>query len=153
MFLALALLVAWPVAEIFVAITLAEAIGVLPMVILLIAGMPLGRWVLRSEGRAAWRRLSEAVSSGRQPGREALEGALVVAGGVLMIVPGFIGDLVGACLLLPPTRRALRAVLSRNVRSRLVLRAAQFARPGRSATPSYDVDSTATDVEAPRLRP
>ena len=79
---ALLLLILWPIAELFVAIKVAEAIGVLAMLLLLIVTWPVGGWVLRSQGRAAWRRLSAAVSAGRSPGREVLDGALIMIGGL-----------------------------------------------------------------------
>jgi UPF0716 protein FxsA len=149
MLFALLLLICWPVAEVFVAIKVAGAIGVLATLLLLIASWPVGTWALRSRGRAAWRRLGEAVTARRPPGREVLDGALVLLGGMLMIVPGFITDAFGALLLLPPTRALMRRVLVRNLQSRIVVRATAFTR---GATP-YDVDSTATDVDQPRLRP
>ena len=103
------LFVVWVAAELFVAIKVANAIGVLATVVLLLLSWPLGSWVLRSQGRAAWRRLGAAVSAGRSPGREVLDGALVLLGGVLLIVPGFISDVLGVLALLPPTRALMRA--------------------------------------------
>jgi UPF0716 protein FxsA len=149
MLFALLLLICWPVAEVFVAIQVADAIGVLPMLLLLIASWPLGTWAFRSRGRAAWRRLGDAVAARRPPGREVLDGVLILLGGMLLIVPGFITDALAAFLLLPPTRALMRRVLVRNLHSRIVVRATSFSR---GATP-YDVDSTATDVDQPRLRP
>ena len=63
-----------------------------------------GPWLLRAEGRAAWRRLSAAVADGRAPGREAVDGALALVAGLLFIVPGFITDVIGS-----PAARAVRA--------------------------------------------
>lgn len=142
----LLLLILWPAAEIFVAIEIAGAIGVLPMLLLLIAGWPVGLWALHSQGRVAWRRLSEAVAAKRNPGREVLNGALVVLGGLLMLIPGFITDAFGVFLLLPPTRALARGLLVRNLQSRVVVGATRAG--GRYA---YDVDSTATDVDQPQL--
>lgn len=143
----LALFICWPLAELYAAIKVAEAIGVLYMLVLLIASWPIGTWALRSAGSAAWRRLSHAVAAGRPPAREVLDGALVLMGGVLLIVPGFITDVLGATLLLPPTRKLMRGMLARNLQRRFVVYATRFGRPPRS----YDVDSTATDVEPPQL--
>jgi UPF0716 protein FxsA len=146
--LALLLLILWPVAEVFVAIKVAEAIGVLFTVLLLIAGVPLGVWLTRAEGRTAWRRLSAAVAAGRPPGREVIDGALVLIGGMLFIVPGFITDLIGLLLLVAPSRSVAGAAIARNVQSRLVVAATRFS----GAPPSrYDVDSTATDIDRPQL--
>ncbi|HYZ80774.1 MAG TPA: FxsA family protein [Solirubrobacteraceae bacterium] len=146
--LALLLLILWPVAELFVAIKVAEAIGVLLTVVLLIAGMPVGVWLTRAEGRAAWRRLSAAVAAGRPPGRAVIDGALVLVGGVLFIVPGFISDGLGLLLLLAPSRSAVSSAITRNFQSRLVVAATRFSGGPRS---DYDVDSTATDIDRPRL--
>jgi UPF0716 protein FxsA len=147
--LALLLLILWPIAELFVAIKVAEAIGVLLTVLLLVVSWPVGIWLLRAEGRAAWRRLSAAVAAGRPPGREAIDGALVLVGGVLFIVPGFISDVIGLALLLPPTRALARVGIERNVQGRVVVAATRFSRPPPS---SYDVDSTAKDIDQPQLR-
>ncbi len=140
------LLFLWPIAELLVAIQVANAIGVLDTILLLIVTWPIGTWALRTQGRAAWIRLSGAIAEGRTPTREAVDGALVLLGGVLLIIPGFITDVIGALLLLP-TRALARGLLTRNVRNRFVVRAARFG--GRA----YDVDSTAHDIDQPRLRP
>lgn len=143
------LLILWPLAELFVVIKVAEAIGVLYAILLLVLSWPLGTWTLRAQGRAAWGRLSAAVAAGRSPGREVLDGVLILIGGVLLIIPGFISDLIGMLALMPPTRALLRRQLARNLQSRLVLRATRVSRGGQP----YDVDSTATDLEQPRLQP
>lgn len=142
--LVLLILICWPIAEVYVAIKVADAIGVLLTVLLLIASWPVGSWALRSRGRAAWRRLSEAVATGRPPGREVIDGVLVLIGGLLLIVPGFITDVLGLALLATPARALARGLLVRNLQSRIVLRATGFGRgPAR-----YDVDSTARDVDS-----
>ena len=152
------LLLLWPVAEIYVIVRVAEAIGVLLTIFLLIAAWPLGTWAMRSEGRAVWRRFNAALTQGKPPGREAVDGALIALGGGLLIVPGFISDFFGLLLLFPPTRVLVRTVLVRNFQHRVVVGAGRFA--GRSANsgrrgggaPS-DVDGTATEVDPPHLRP
>jgi UPF0716 protein FxsA len=140
------LLLIWPAAEIIVIVLVAQAIGIGFTVLLLIAGWPLGVWALRSRGRVAWQRLIQAIRSGRHPAREVLDGALVLAGGALLIVPGFITDVLGG-LLLGPTRAPLRRLLSRHLDSRFVVWASGAGRSPQSA----DVDSTASDIDQPGL--
>jgi UPF0716 protein FxsA len=142
------LLILWLIAEVVVAIEVAQLIGVLATVLLLIVAMPVGARLMRTEGRAAWRRLSAAVAVGRPPGREVADGALVLIGGALLIVPGFIGDVVGLLLLARPTRSIARRGVQRNVRNRIFVQATRFGRPAEA----YDVDSTASDVD-PRTLP
>ncbi len=143
--LLLLFLICWPIAELIVVIKVAETIGILLTIALLIASWPIGIWALRSPGRAAWGRLAAAVSAGRPPAREVVDGALVLVGGILLMIPGFITDIIGICALLAPTRALLRRLLIRNFRSRVVVRAAGFGHQ------PYDVDSTASDLDRPPL--
>jgi len=147
---ALLLLIVWPVAELFVAIKVADAIGVLLTVILLLVSWPVGMWLTKAEGRAAWRRLSDAVAAGRPPGREVIDGALVLGGGILLIVPGFITDVLGLALL-APTRALARTAIVRNFQSRLVVAGVGRGRFSGSPRSHYDVDSTATDLDSAQL--
>lgn len=144
----LLLLIVWPIVELFVAIQIAQAIGVLLTVVLLIAGWPVGLWLMKAEGRLARRRLSTAVAQGVAPGREVLDAALVVLGGLLLIIPGFITDALGLSLLIAPTRGLIRRAVTHRFQGRIVRTATRFSSPAASA---YDVDSTATDLPGARL--
>jgi UPF0716 protein FxsA len=146
--LVVVLFICWAVAELYVAVKVADAIGVLLTVLLLIASWPIGVWIMRSQGRAAWARLSAAVAAGKPPGQEILDGALVLIAGALLIVPGFITDLIGILLLLRPIRALARSGIVRNFHSRLVRQATRLTRE----PSAYDVDSTAHDVDSPKLR-
>src|ERR671936_1693398 len=109
-----------PIAELYVIIQVGEAIGVWLTIAILIADSVLGSMLLRSQGRAAWRRFNEALAAGRPPAREVLDGGLIIFGGALLITPGFITDLLGLTLLLPPTRALARRSLVRNFSRRFV---------------------------------
>ncbi|MEO3812548.1 FxsA family protein [Sphaerisporangium sp. B11E5] len=109
-----------PVLEIWVLIQIGQVIGGWQTVGLLILDSLLGAWLVRREGRRAWRGLQQALQSGRMPDRELADGALIVAGGALLLTPGFLTDLVGFFCVLPFTRplarRALSWFLGRRVR-------------------------------------
>lgn len=113
----IALLIVVPTAEIAVILTIGSQIGPWWTILLLVASAVLGSWLLRREGRRAYRALREALGAGRTPAAEAAEGAVVLLAGLLMILPGFLTDVSGLLLVLPPVRRAV---------GRLVIR--QFAR-------------------------
>jgi len=102
-----------PIAELYVIIQVGQAIGVVPTLVLLLADALLGSWLLKHEGRSAWRRFNEALASRRFPGREVADGALIIVGGTLLLTPGFITDIFGLFLLLPPTRAISRRLLKR----------------------------------------
>ena len=110
-----------PIAEIYVIIKVGEAIGLLPTVALLLADAVLGSMLLRHQGRAAWIRFNRALAEGRLPHKEVFDGVLVIMGGALLLTPGFLTDILGLVLLIPPTRALVRAVAGRFVRRRLAL--------------------------------
>jgi UPF0716 protein FxsA len=132
-----------PIAELAVIIQVGQAIGVWWTIAILVADSILGSVLMRVQGRAVWRRFNLAVAEARVPAREVLDGGLVITGGVLLLTPGFITDIFGLALLIPPTRALVRAVLVRRLERRMV---ASALRPRH-----YDVDGTATDVEVDGL--
>ena len=144
----LLLLIVVPIAEIALIIQVGQWLGVWWTIALLLADAVLGSLLVRSQGRAVWRRFSAAVSEGRIPHREVVDGVLVIFGGALMLAPGFITDVIGALFLLPPTRALMRRLLIR----RAVLRVVGAAAPSRNGRPG-DIETTATDVEPDRLDP
>jgi UPF0716 protein FxsA len=110
-----------PIAELYVIIQVGEAIGALPTVLILLADAILGSMLLRHQGRAAWIRFNRALAEGRLPHKEVFDGVLIIFGGALLITPGFLTDILGLILLIPPTRAAVRAIASRTVRRRVAL--------------------------------
>jgi UPF0716 protein FxsA len=117
--LLIALFIIIPLAELFVIIKVGEAIGVLPTLAILILDSILGVVLLRSQGRNAWQRFLLAMEESRLPHREVFDGAMVILGGALLLTPGFITDVFGIILLLPPTRAVVWQLVKRVVISRL----------------------------------
>jgi UPF0716 protein FxsA len=149
-----------PIAELYVIIQVGEAIGALPTIAILIADSVIGSMLMRAQGRSAWRRFNMALGEGRIPHREVLDGALVIFGGALLLTPGFLTDILGIVLLLPPTRALVRGVVARRVLPRLVVTGlgglGGAGRPGpgpgrRPGPGDADVEGTATEVDPRRL--
>ena len=149
------LFIVLPIAELYVIIKVGEAIGVLPTIALLVLDSFLGASLLRSQGRAAWRRFNAALSQGRVPAREVFDGAMVILGGAFLITPGFISDVIGLLLLLPPTRAIFAGLVARMARRRaaFTIRTVRggydrvppgYRRHGRQA--DYDYEGTAHEV-------
>ena len=155
------LFIAVPIAELAVIIQVGQAIGVWWTIAILIGDSVLGSLLMRSQGRLAWRRFTEAVRAGRAPAREVADGVLVIFGGAFLITPGFITDVIGVLLLLPPTRAGFRRLLIRRFRSNLVVSVAGAAgaagAPGRRgghdprARQDYDVEGSARETEQEHL--
>jgi UPF0716 protein FxsA len=102
-----------PIAELYVIIQVGQLIGIWPTLALLLLDAIGGSMLLKHQGRGAWRRFNEALAQRRFPGREVVDGVLIVVGGTLLVTPGFITDIFGLFLLIPPTRALARAVLRR----------------------------------------
>src|ERR671937_1723331 len=111
----IALFIALPLAELYVILKVGDAIGVFWTILLLAADSVAGSMLLRSQGRAVWRRFNRALSEGRMPHREVQDGVLVIFGGAFLITPGFITDVFGLAMLLPPTRALIRRFGMRQV--------------------------------------
>src|ERR1044072_5558934 len=102
-----------PIAELYVIIQVVQLIGIWPTLPLLLADALLGSMLLRHQGRGAWRRFNEALAALRFPGKEVADGVLIVIGGTLLLTPGFLSDIVGLLLLIPPSRAIARRLLRR----------------------------------------
>lgn len=145
-----------PIAELYVILeVVGKWLGAPLTIALLVADSILGAILLRSQGRAVWRRLNESLAAGRAPTREVLDGALVIFGAALLITPGFITDLAGLALLLPPTRALVGNLLARRLGQRIVLGAVNRAAARRRPAPGrpYDVDGTAQEAQHGDLPP
>jgi UPF0716 protein FxsA len=150
--LLIVLFIVVPIAELALIIQVGQLIGVWWTIALLLADSLLGSYLMRSQGRVAWRRFNAAVAEGRAPTREVLDGVLVIFGGALLLTPGFITDVFGILFLFPPTRVLVRGLIIR----RAALRVMAAARPGSrgangAGSRGEDVDGTAVDIEPDQL--
>jgi UPF0716 protein FxsA len=131
-------------AEIAAIWAVGSAVGVLGTLGLLLAGALLGSWLARREGGKAMRAFVLAARSGQPAEKELTDGMLVGLGGVLILVPGFVSDVLGLLLILPPSR----AVARRLWLKRMEKRAVRFA--NRRRGPVMVVDSEVVSSEEPR---
>src|SRR3712207_3598417 len=102
----LLLFIVVPIVELAVILQVGSLIGLWWTIALLVADSILGSVLMRSQGRAAWRRFNDALAAGRPPAREVVDGVLVIFGGALLLTPGFVTDILGLLLLIPQIGRA-----------------------------------------------
>ena|SRR5438067_9527680 len=107
-----------PFAELYVIIQVSHVLGVLDTLGVLILISIGGAWLVKREGIGVWRRVQVKVNAGQVPGRELVDGILILVAGALLLTPGFITDAVGVLLLLPPVRAAVRAIATRRMARR-----------------------------------
>jgi UPF0716 protein FxsA len=106
-------------AELVVFVLVAQWIGVGWTILATLATSVLGWMLLARQGTRALAELRERARTRRSPGAELGNAGLVAARGLLMVLPGFIGDLIGLLCLLPGSRNLVRAGLTRLVAARL----------------------------------
>jgi UPF0716 protein FxsA len=109
--MALALLLIFvvaPLVELAVIVSVVGTIGVADTIGLLIVVSLIGVWLARREGLGVLRRIQAAVDRGQAPSTEVIDGGLILVAGALMILPGFVGDVIALLLLVPPTRALIR---------------------------------------------
>ena len=138
----------------------------MPTLFLLILDGIAGAALARSQGRAAWERFNRPWPEAACPPARRFDGAMIILGGALLLAPGFITDVIGFALLIPPTRALFRGLIARFARrpgarspapSSARLRPPACPRaggaPGGSSRRGYDYEGSAREVtDTPRDR-
>lgn len=113
------LLIIVPVVELYVLIKIGQAIGPLPTVGFILVSALVGSWLAKHQGFAVLRGIQDELAAGRLPAAQLLDGAMVLAGGVLLVLPGFLTDFIGLFLLVPVTRALCKRLLGLWLQKRL----------------------------------
>lgn len=116
--LIVAAIVVVPLVELYVIVQVGRQVGVLPTIASLIVVSMVGSALVKREGLRVYRDFTEAVRTGAEPTRQIVAGVCVLAAGVMFLAPGFLTDVLGIALLLPPTRNAIAWVFVRGARGR-----------------------------------
>jgi UPF0716 protein FxsA len=113
------LFIVLPLVEIYVAVQVSHVIGVLGTLGLLLVLSLSGIWLTKFAGFGVIARIRSQLAAGRMPGNEVIDGGLVLVGGVLLVVPGFVTAAAGLLLLFPPSRRVARNAFKRRYLGRV----------------------------------
>ncbi|MDF1813108.1 MAG: FxsA family protein [Verrucomicrobiales bacterium] len=108
-----------PLVEFFIFYSLASVIS-LPYTIAIIIGTGfLGAWLTKAQGFKTLTSYQKAVSEGRIPHREAIDGLLILLAGAVLLTPGFLTDAVGFALLVPQIREKVRKYLADRLKDKV----------------------------------
>ena len=118
------------VVELYMIVETARTIGTLETIGLLVLVSVVGAWMVKAQGMAVLWRVRSKLREGQMPGRELVDGALVLFAGALMLTPGFATDAFGLLLLFPPTRMVIRPILIRRFRHRVAYYGPDNPHPG-----------------------
>ncbi|NOK37334.1 FxsA family protein [Corallococcus exercitus] len=119
-----------PLAELYLLITLGHHIGLASTLGLLAGSAVLGSLIARKQGERVFRNWREAMAGGGVPEEGLLNGVLILVGGALLIAPGFISDVMGLALMVPPVRRWMTARVRRSLEQTLQSGAVRFTHMG-----------------------
>ncbi|WML47313.1 FxsA family protein [Neobacillus sp. PS3-34] len=105
------LIILVPAADIGILLFSGKTIGVLPTILFILLTGVVGAYLAKSQGLRTLRRAQEELRHGQIPGEAVLDGVCILIGGTLLITPGFITDILGFLMLLPPTRKIFKYLL------------------------------------------
>lgn len=109
----LLLFVGLPLLEIMILIKLGQEIGFWPTLFLVVATGAAGATLARAQGLSIWYQIQGELAAGRMPAGKLVDGLLVLAGGIVLLTPGLITDMLGLALLVPLTRASFKKWLHR----------------------------------------
>ncbi len=113
------LFILMPLIELAILVYLGTIIGALYTILIVVATGILGAVMARHQGLAALSRIRSSIESGIMPANELFDGALILAGGLLLLTPGIITDIVGFAVLVPQTRRIIRRLIRSLIHRRI----------------------------------
>lgn len=108
-----------PACELGVLIWSGKTFGILPTVLMIIATGIGGAYLAKYQGLLTMRKVQEQLNKGIMPGEEMIDGFCILLGGILLLAPGFLTDIIGLILLLPPTRLMIKPFFRRVFRKKV----------------------------------
>lgn len=114
--------IAVPFIELLILIKIGSGLGFWPTLALVVIPGALGAVMARSQGLAVLSEIKRDIAAGRLPGSRILDGLLILVGGILLITPGIITDILGLSVLIPGVRKYYRKIITRGLWARLAAR-------------------------------
>lgn len=103
-----------PFIEIYLLLKMGGFIGAFPTILLVVFTAALGTWLVRQQGFATFQKLQANLAQGTIPAYEMIEGPIILVGGILLLTPGFITDILGLVCLIPQFRRKIAQYVIEN---------------------------------------
>lgn len=113
--------------EISLLVAVGSAIGVLPLILLMIAISAAGMWLLKLRGVFTLLQIRQQVSQGQIPTQAVINSVFFALSGILLLIPGFLSDILAILLLLPWSRKGLQTLLMKYISRKF--RIVEFSSP------------------------
>ncbi|MFK5184554.1 FxsA family protein [Glaesserella parasuis] len=105
--------------EISLLVSVGSAIGVLPLILLMITISAVGLWLVKLRGIMTIVQIRQEIAQGKIPAQAVTSSIFFAIAGVLLIIPGFLSDILALLFLLPITRQLLQAMFMKLFASRV----------------------------------
>jgi len=109
------LFTAVPLLELIILVDLGTQVGLWPTLGIVLLTGAVGAWMARQQGFYVLSRIQQEMAGGRLPAAELVDGAMVFAGGLMLLTPGLLTDAAGFALMVPQVRAVLRRWLMRKI--------------------------------------
>ncbi|MGX2950883.1 FxsA family protein [Ursidibacter sp. B-7004-1] len=133
--------------EISLLVAVGSSIGVLPLILLMIAISALGLWVIKLRGMMTVLSIRQQIAQGQIPTQAVISSLFFAIAGVLLLIPGFLSDILALLLLLPITRTLLQGLVFKLVTNKVPF---HFSGSFHSRQQSTHNDSNTFDAEFER---
>ncbi|MDP7977290.1 FxsA family protein [Bacillus sp. WLY-B-L8] len=100
-----------PALEITVLIGSSQWVGLWPTFCVIMLTSIIGAYIAKRQGLAVWRDIQFRLGRGEIPGDAVLDAICIFAGGILLMIPGYITDCVGMVLLIPVARKPVKYII------------------------------------------
>ena len=100
-----------PATELYVLIEVGKEIGGLTTIGIIILTGIIGAYLVKDQGFMILKKIQNDLNEGIMPGDNLIQGAIILAGGVFLLTPGFVTDIVGLILLIPVSRNIVKKYL------------------------------------------
>ncbi|ETT82597.1 MULTISPECIES: FxsA family protein [Viridibacillus] len=100
-----------PIIEIAVVLISGKLIGAMYTLVLIIVTGILGIYLAKTQGVKAFKDIQQAIQNGQPPGNAMINGLLIFIGGMFLVLPGFVSDIIGLLLVFRPTRNLFKPLL------------------------------------------
>ena len=117
----LILFVIVPVTELYILIEVGKKIGSLTTIGIIIFTGILGAYLVKNQGFMILKKIQNDLNDGIMPGDSLIQGAIILVGGILLLTPGFVTDILGFIFLIPVSRNVVKKYLLKWLKGKIAV--------------------------------
>lgn len=142
-----------PALELYLLFQVGGVIGGFNTIMLIIVTGIVGAALAKSQGLSILNRIQTEMQKGELPGDQIIQGLMVFAGGLLLLTPGFMTDIIGFSLVAPGTRHLLIVLVKKMLEKSIQSGNVHFSTFGRAGGFQYTYSSSSATTASDFGRP